>query len=47
MTYLYRTLKMRNLDGMNDLYNAQEVILLREIGENRFPFMHDRYEFNP
>ena len=47
MTYLYRALKMRNLGGMNDLYNAQEVILLREIGKNRFPFMHDRYEFNP
>ena len=34
--YLYRTLKMRNLGDMNDLYNAQEV------GKNRFQFMHDR-----
>ena len=34
--YLYRTLKMRNLGDMNDLYNAQEI------GENRFQFMHDR-----
>ena len=39
--YFYRTLKMRNLDDMNDLYNAQDVILLCEIGENRFQFMHD------
>ena len=26
--YLYQTLKMRNLGDMNDLYNAQDVILL-------------------
>ena len=38
--YLYQTLKMRNLDDMNDLYNAQDVILLCEIIENRFQ-MHD------
>ena len=31
---------------MNDLYNAQDVILLCEIGKNRFQFMHDRYGFN-
>ena len=34
--YLYKILKMRNLGDMNDLYNAQDVILLCEIGENRF-----------
>ena len=32
---------------MNDLYNAQDVILLCEIAENRFQFMHDQYSFNP
>ena len=32
---------------MNDLYNAQDVILLCEIAENRFQFMHDQYNFNP
>ena len=32
---------------MNDLYNAQDVILLLEIAENRFQFMHDQYDFNP
>ena len=32
---------------MNDLYNAQDVILLCEIGENRFQFMHDQSGFNP
>ena len=45
--FLYKTLKMRNLCDMNDLYNAQDVILLCEIAENRFQFMHDQYGFNP
>ena len=38
---------MRNLGDMNDLYNAQDFILLCEIGEKRFQFMHDQYGFNP
>ena len=38
---------MRNLGNMNDLYNAQGVILLCKIPENRFQFMHDQYGFNP
>ena len=29
--YLYKTLKMRHLCNMNDLYNVQDVILLSEI----------------
>ena len=29
--YLFKTLKMRNLGDMNDLYNVQDVILLCEI----------------
>ena len=37
---LYLTLKMRNLNGMNDFYNAQDVILLCEIFENRFELMY-------
>ena len=28
--YLYKTLKMRNLGDMNDLYNTQDVVLLCE-----------------
>ena len=32
---------------MNDLHNAQDVILLCEIAKNRFQFMHDQYSFNP
>ena len=32
---------------MNDLYNAQGIILLCEIAENKFQFMHDQYGFNP
>ena len=32
---------------MNDLYNAQNVILLAEIIESRFQLMHERYGFNP
>ena len=38
---------MRNLGDMNDLYSTQDVILLREIIENRFQLMHDKYSFNP
>ena len=30
-SYLFETLKMRNLSDMNDLYNIQDVILLVEI----------------
>ena len=35
------------LRDMNDLCNVQDVILLCEIAENRFQFMHDQYSFNP
>ena len=45
--FLYKTLKMQNFGGMNDLHSAQDVILLCEIAENRFQFMHDQYGFNP
>ena len=38
---------MRNLGDMNDLYNAQDVILLCEIIESRFQMMNDKYGFNP
>ena len=33
---LYKTLKMRNLGDMNDLYNTQDFILLCEIIRNSF-----------
>ena len=45
--YLYHTLKMRNLGDLNDLYNAQDVILLCTIIESRFQMMNDKYGFNP
>ena len=45
--FLYKTFKMQDLGDMNDLYNAQDVILLLEIIENRFHLMHDQYGFNP
>ena len=45
--FLYQTLKMRRLGDLNDLYNAQDVILLSELIENRFQFMQDKYGFNP
>ena len=38
---------MRHLGDLNDLYNAQDVILLCELIENRFQFMQDKYGFNP
>lgn len=45
--FLYLTLKMRNLSGMNDLYVAQDVIILCEIVENRFELMYSGNGFNP
>ena len=36
---LYRLLKIRNLSDLNNLYNAQDIILLLEIMENRFQAM--------
>ena len=38
---------MRNLGGLNDLYNAQDVILLCEIIENHFQAVQVTYGFNP
>ena len=38
---------MRNLGDMNDLYNAQDVILLCKIIENRFQVMQEICGFNP
>ena len=41
--YLYKTLKMRSLGDLNDLYNTQDVTLLTEIIESRFQSMQDMY----
>ena len=43
--YLWNALKMRNLSDLNN--NAQDVVLLCEIIENRFQVMQDKYGFNP
>ena len=32
----YKTLQANNLNDINDLYNAQDTILLCAINENRF-----------
>ena len=40
-------LKMRDLSDLNNLYNAQDVILLLKIIENRFQTMQDKTKFNP
>ena len=47
MKSLYKTLRMRNLGDINDLYNMQDVILLCEIIENRFQKMQNKFGFNP
>ena len=39
--------KMRNLSNLNDLYNAQDIILHLEIIENRFQAMYERSGYNP
>ena len=41
--YLYQTLKMRNSGDLNDLYNAQDVVLLTEIIESRFEAIQNTY----
>ena len=38
---------MRDLSDLNDFYNAQDVILLLEIMENRFQEMHEKSMYNP
>ena len=38
---------MRNRSDMNDLYNAQNVVLLCEIIENIFQLMQNKYGFKP
>ena len=38
---------MHNLGDMNDWYNAQDVILLCEIIENRFQLMQQENGYNP
>ena len=45
--FLFKTLKMRNLGDLNDLYNTQDVILLCEILESRIQAMQNTYGFNP
>ena len=44
---LFLTLKMRHLSDLNDLYNAQDVIILLEIIENRFQQIQDMTDYNP
>ena len=44
---LYTLLKMRDLSDLNNLYNAQDVILLLEIMENRFQAMYEKSMYNP
>ena len=44
---LFILLKMRNLSDLNDLYNAQDIMLLLEIIENRFQEMPNECGYNP
>ena len=41
--FLYTTLEIRNLNDMNDLYNAKDVILLCGIIESRFELTYQKY----
>ena len=43
---MFILLKMRDLSDLNDLYNAQDVILL-EIIKNRFQSVQDKSGYNP
>ena len=40
-------LRMRNLSDLNILYNAQDIILLLEMMENRFQAMQEKSGYNP
>ena len=40
-------LRIRDLSDLNDLYNAQDVILLLKIMENRFQAMYEKSMYNP
>ena len=44
---LFILLKMQNLSDLNDLYNAQDAILLLQIIENRFQEMQNECGYNP
>ena len=44
---LYILLNVRDLSDLNNLYNAQDVILLLEIMENRFQAMYEKSMYNP
>ena len=44
---MFILLKMWNLSDLNDLYNAEDVILLLEIIENRFQEMQNECGYNP
>ena len=39
-------LKIRDLSDLNDLHNAQDLILLCEVMENRFQAMYDKMMHN-
>ena len=47
LKFLYLTLRMRNLSYMNDLYNAQNVIIICGIIGEWFEIMYSPYGFNP
>ena len=44
---MFILLKMQNLCDLNGLYNAQNIILLLEIIENRFQEMQNECGYNP
>ena len=44
---MFALLKIRDISDINDLYNAQDVIILLEIIENKFQTMQDKTGYNP
>ena len=44
---LYKTLKTRNLSDFNDIYNKQDVYILRVILENRWQKTKNETRFDP
>lgn len=44
--FLYKTLLIRSVGEVNDIYIAEDVILFCEIFENRANFMHEIYRIS-
>ena len=45
--YFFKTIRVRNLSRLIDLFNFQDVAFICGIIESRFEFIHRNYNYNP